>query len=85
MSAQTAITFRIPTPLKKKATLAAKKVGVPLSLVLKNALKDFIVKPKVTLTENGFTPEFEEEIIKIGEDARKNPHKLKELKLEDLN
>lgn len=64
MPAKTAITFRTPVKVKREAARAARKVGVSLSTVLTSALKDFVANPKLLLTENGFTPEFEEEILR---------------------
>lgn len=58
-----AVSFRIPSKVKKQATQVAKKLGVPLSLVVVNALKNFAITKKITITENGFTSEFEKEIL----------------------
>lgn len=37
-----AVAFRIPTDLRKKATLRSRKLGIPLSFIVKNALADFV-------------------------------------------
>jgi len=45
----TNLTIRIDEPLKKKAFQQAKRLGVPLTLVIKNALKNFIQDPTVVI------------------------------------
>ena len=58
------ITFR--SSLRDKAKKKAKKMGIPLSFVLNQAIKDFLQRDDriaFGLTENGFTPEQEEEIL----------------------
>lgn len=72
-SSRTAITFRTSTKLKNAASQAAEKVGIPLSLVLTNALKNFASNPKITLTENGFTQKFEQELLEAVEYSKKHP------------
>ena len=58
------ITFRIPHNLQQMAKAKAKKMGIPLTVVLQKALETFIHSDTITLTENGFTPEFENFILK---------------------
>jgi hypothetical protein len=53
------LTFRAPKELQETAKKKALKIGVPLSLVLQQALKTFVYSDSLTFTENGFTPEFE--------------------------
>jgi len=76
----TAITFRAPIRLKQQASKAAKELGIPLSLVLKSALKNFAISPKVVFTVNGFTSDFEEEILKSSKTKVKGMSKEKFLK-----
>lgn len=38
----TTLTLRIPVHLRQKANLKAKRLGIPLALILRNALHDFI-------------------------------------------
>lgn len=45
----TNLTIRIDDLLKKQAMQQAKQLGVPLSLVIKNALKNFVCNPKVVI------------------------------------
>lgn len=45
----TNLTIRIDDLLKKQAMQQAKQLGVPLSLVIKNALKNFVCSPKVVI------------------------------------
>ena len=59
------ITFR--SPLRDKAMQKSKKMGIPLSLVLNNAIKNFLGRDNTVLlglTKNGFTPEQEAEILR---------------------
>ena len=36
------LTFRVPANLRKSANTKAKRLGVPLSIVVRNALNDFV-------------------------------------------
>ncbi len=57
------LTFRADKQLQTYAKEKAKKMWIPLSLILQQALKSFINKKTITFTENWFTPEFENLII----------------------
>jgi len=63
------MTFRIPAQLQKTAKEKAKNMGIPLSLIIQKTLETFIHTRSITLTENGFTPEFEETILKSQTDT----------------
>lgn len=69
MSTQTTITFNVPVKLKKDAQKVLKKTGMDLSSALRMFLDDlrkekYEVGLRPKLTENGFTPEVEKEILK---------------------
>ncbi len=65
------LTIRIDEALKTKAMRQAKKLGVPLSLIIKNALKNFVKKPEVIIGEP--------EIMEVPPDMRKKMNELAEL------
>ena len=46
------LTIRIDEDLKKAAAKAAKKLGISLSFIIKNALKNFIEEPKIVISES---------------------------------
>jgi len=65
----TTLTIRIEDDLKKKAALQAEKLGVPLTLVVKNALKNFVESPRIVIGEPEtvlVTPEIQNKMDKIG-------------------
>ena len=45
------LTIRIESELKSKAAKQAAKLGVPLTLIIKNALKNFVESPKIIIGE----------------------------------
>lgn len=45
----TTLTIRIEDELKSKAALQADKLGVPLTLIVKNALISFVESPKIVI------------------------------------
>ena len=47
----TTLTIRIEDDLKTKAFKQADKLGIPLTLIVKNALKNFIETQRVTIGE----------------------------------
>jgi len=47
----TTLTIRIDDKLKANASKQAEKLGVSLTLVVKNALKNFIESPKIIIGE----------------------------------
>ena len=57
------ITFRIPKNLQDMAKSKAKKMGIPLTVIMQKALETFVNTKTITVTENGFTPEFENLVI----------------------
>lgn len=66
----TNLTIRIDEELKKKAARLAKKLGIPLSAVIKNALRDFIHNPEVKIGQSQskkVSPKLEEKIDQIFE------------------
>lgn len=63
------LTIRIDEELKKKATIQANKLGIPLTLVVKNALKNFVDSPKIVIGEAEsvtVTPGIQNKMDKIG-------------------
>ena len=66
----TTLTIRIEDELKLKAAKQANKLGIPLTLIVKNALKNFVESPKVVIGEPEtlvVTPEIQAKMDKIGE------------------
>lgn len=66
----TTLTIRIENELKLKAMSQANKLGVPLTLIIKNALKNFIVSPKVIIgdvEDVEVTPDIQAKMDKIGD------------------
>ncbi len=47
----TTLTIRIQDDLKTKAAHQAEKLGVPLTLIVTNALKNFVESPRVVIGE----------------------------------
>jgi antitoxin component of RelBE/YafQ-DinJ toxin-antitoxin module len=47
----TNLTIRIDELLKKQALKEAMRLGIPLTLVIKNALKNFVQTPRVIIGE----------------------------------
>jgi antitoxin component of RelBE/YafQ-DinJ toxin-antitoxin module len=47
----TTLTIRVDEKLKSKAFKQAEKLGVPLTLVVKNALKNFVEHPHIIIGE----------------------------------
>ncbi len=68
----TTIQIRIDETLKKKAQKVADAIGMDLSSVIKTTLTQMVrVKglPFTPRTENGFTPEYEERMVRETEEA----------------
>jgi hypothetical protein len=66
----TNLTIRIEDDLKAKAFAQAEKLGVPLTLIVKNALKNFVEAPKVVIGEPEtvvVTPNIQAKMDKIGD------------------
>ena len=66
----TTLTIRIEEDLKTKAFKQAEKLGVPLTLVVKNALKTFIETSRIVIGKPetiAVTPEIQKKMDKIGE------------------
>lgn len=66
----TTLTIRIENDLKKKAAKQANEFGISLTLIVKNALKNFIASPKFTIGEVEtiiVTPKMQKKMDKIGE------------------
>ncbi len=65
----TTLTIRIEDELKSKAALQAEKFGIPLTLIVKNALRNFIEAPKIVIGEPEaivVTPDMQKKMDKIG-------------------
>lgn len=67
----TNLTIRIDEPLKEEALAQAKKLGIPLTLIIKNALKNFIKHPTVVIGEV--------EHVDVTYDLQKKMDKIEEL------
>lgn len=66
----TTLTIRIEDKLKSKAALQANKLGIPLTLVVKNALISFVESPKIVIGEAEtivVTPDIQAKMDKIGD------------------
>ena len=66
----TTLTIRIEDDLKSKAAKQAEKLGIPLTLIVKNALRNFVESPKVVIGEPEtviVTPGIQAKMDKIGE------------------
>lgn len=65
----TTLTIRIENDLKRKAANEADKLGIPLTLIIKNALKNFVESPKVIIGETEImvvTPKIQKKMDQIG-------------------
>ena len=65
----TTLTIRIEDELKSKAALQADKLGISLTLIVKNALISFTESPKITIGETEtivVTPDVQAKMDKIG-------------------
>lgn len=65
----TTLTIRIDENLKKRAFKEAEKLGIPITLVIKNILRNFIEAPKVVIGEPEtiiVTPAIQKKMDKIG-------------------
>ena len=47
----TTLTIRIEEDLKSMAALQADKLGIPLTLIVKNALRSFVESPRIVIGE----------------------------------
>ncbi|MDD3861661.1 MAG: hypothetical protein PHP74_02110 [Candidatus Gracilibacteria bacterium] len=66
----TTLTIRIEKDLKTKAFSRAEKLGIPLTLIVKNALRNFVETSKVVIGEPEtvvVTPEIQKKMDKIGD------------------
>jgi antitoxin component of RelBE/YafQ-DinJ toxin-antitoxin module len=70
----TTLTIRIEESLKKDAARLAKELGIPLTLVIKTALKNFVASPKVLIGEPervSLSEELQAKIDRLEEAAQK--------------
>ncbi|MFH1218382.1 MAG: hypothetical protein V1679_00900 [Candidatus Peregrinibacteria bacterium] len=70
----TTLTIRIDDELKTKAATQASKLGIPLTLIVKNALRNFVEAPKVIIGEPEtlvVTPDIQKKMDKIGKSLSK--------------
>lgn len=70
----TTLTIRIDDQLKQRAFRQADKLGVPLTLIVKNALTNFIKSPQVIIGEPEImkvTPAIQKKMDKLGKLATK--------------
>lgn len=66
----TTLTIRIDEDLKTKAARQAERLGLPLTIIVKNALKQFIANPTVVIgnmEEIAVTPALQAKMDEIGE------------------
>ncbi len=65
----TTLTIRIEDELKAQAAKQAEKLGIPLTLIVKNALKNFVESPKIVIGEPEtiiVPPDIQKKMDKIG-------------------
>ena len=65
----TTLTLRIEDELKSKAAKQANKLGIPLTLIVKNALVSFVESPKIIIGDTEtivVTPDIQAKMDKIG-------------------
>ena len=70
----TTLTIRIDDKLKGKAVKAAEKLGIPLTLIIKNALVNFVKSPQVVIGESetmSVTPAIQKKMDALGRLAAK--------------
>jgi antitoxin component of RelBE/YafQ-DinJ toxin-antitoxin module len=71
----TTLTVRIKEDLKNKAFHQAEKLGIPLTLVVVNALENFVKSPRIVIGEPEIievTPAIQEKMNKIAKLLSKN-------------
>ncbi len=67
----TTINISLPKPFLTEIKTKAKKRGfASISEVIRDALRHWIKEPELTV--NGFTPEFEEEVLRAAQEPEKN-------------
>ena len=86
----TTFQLRIDKATKAKAQAIFKKMGMDMSAATKLFLTEVVRTksiPFIIRTENGFTPEYEAELIRETEEAKKNGPRFKtvEALMKDLN
>jgi predicted transcriptional regulator len=65
----TTLTIRIDEDLKTKAARQAERLGLPLTIIVKNALKQFVANPTVIISnieEIAVTPTLQKKMAEIG-------------------
>lgn len=76
----TTLTIRIEESLKNKAALQAEKLGLPLTMIVKNALREFVANPTVVISELeeiNVTPKLQKKMDEIGKLLAKKIKKKK--------
>lgn len=71
----TTLQIRIDEKTKKKAQKVFKKMGIDMSTGVKLYLQQVVTTESIPfriVTENGYTPEYEQEILKELEEAKKS-------------
>ena len=69
----TTLTIRIDENLKQEAFRAAEKLGIPLTLIVKNALQNFIKEPKVVIGESqsvDVTPDIQKKMNQVAKQLK---------------
>lgn len=64
----TTLTVRIKDDLKSKAALQAEKLGIPLTLIVTNALRNFVESPRIVIGEPetlNVTPSIQKKMDKV--------------------
>lgn len=85
---QSVINFRTKESVKRKANIIFEKMGLDMSTALNTFLYNVIIRkglPMNLVTENGYTVEYERELLASAKDILpKEYHSIKEL-MRDLN
>ena len=69
----TTLTIRIDENLTQEAFRAAEKLGIPLTLIVKNALQNFIKEPKVVIGESqsvDVTPDIQKKMNQVAKQLK---------------
>ncbi len=78
----TTIQIRIDEKTKKSAKKVLDKLGLDMSSAIKLYLKQISIQKQIPfplLTENGLTPQQEDEILKAGEEAKRGINVSKDM------
>lgn len=71
MSNPTVLNVKIDAELKKQAQVVAKKLGVPMSIVVSSNLREFVRTRSLTISDTPrLTPAAEKELLAVSNEAK---------------